>query len=174
MMTFESFGRNKNSECVYLSASCFRWHRKREFRCHFHFSFSHDIEKQIRILLFVFRFRLTLKNGFALRVSIFVFASLWKTDMNFVLRFSFSHYFEKQIWISFVIFAWLEKRITAPVQSFEAPATPAFTLYVTESKWIFLSPGPKWVVNSPPPSQWYVLHTHGTPFFNNGWQMIWW
>ena len=182
----------------------FRWHEKREFKYHIHFSFSHDIEKQIWILLFncfsfspnfekrfwtsyfVFRFRITLKNGYQFQFSFFVFASLWKTDMNFVFRFritlkngfefrfSFSHHFEKQIWISFVIFAWLEKRITAPVQSFEAPATPAFTLYLTESKWIFLSPGPKWVVNSPPPSQWYVLHTHGTPFFNNGWQMIWW
>ena len=171
----------------------FRWHGKKEFKCHIHFSFSHDIEKQIWILLFVFRFRLTLKNGFELRISFFVFASLWKTDMKFdflfritlkngfEFRFSFSHHFEKQIWISFVIFAWLEKRITAPVQSFEAPATPsgmtgAFTFYVTESKWIFLSPGPKWVVLSPPPPapQWYVLDTHGTPFFNNGWQMIWW
>ena len=177
------------------------------FRWHIHFSFSHGIEKQIWILLFVFRFRLTLKNGFELRISFFVFASLRKTDINFSFRFSFSHHFEKriwisffvfrfritlkngfefrfsfsdhfekQIWISFVILTWLEKRITAPVQSFEAPATPsgftgAFTFYVTESKWTFPSPGPKWVVTPP---QWYVLHTHGTPFFNNGWQMIWW
>ena len=85
----------------------------------------------------VFRFRITLKNGLE-------------------FRFSFSRHYEKQIWISFVILAWLEKRITAPVQSFEAPATPsgltgAFTFYVCESKWIFLSPGPKWVVNSPHP-----------------------
>ena len=188
------------------------------FRWHIHFSFSHGIEKQIWILLFVFRFRLTLKNGFELRISFFVFGSLRKTDINFSFRFSFSHHFEKriwisffvfrfrislknrfefrfsfshhfekqiwisffvfrfritlktgfefrfsfsdhfekQIWISFVILTWLEKRITAPVQSFEAPATPwgltgAFTFYVTESKWIFPSPGPKWVVNSPPP-----------------------
>ena len=183
----------------------FRWHEKKEFKCLIHSSFSHDIDKQIWILLFAFRFRLTLKNGFELRISFFAFASLWKTDTNFSFRFLFSHHFEKRIWIaffvfalpwktdlnfvsrfritlknriSFVTFAWLEKRITAPVQSFEAPATPSgltggFTFYVTESKWIFLSPGPKWVVNSPP-SQWYILHTHGTPFFNNGWQMIWW
>ena len=125
----------------------------------FHFSLSHHFEKRIPILVFVF-----------------CFASLWKTDMNcvfrfritlkngFEFRFSFSHHFEKQIWISFVIFAWLEKRITAPVQSFEAPATPlgltgAFTFYVTESKWIFLSPGPKWVVNSPPPNDMSYTHT---------------
>ena len=133
----------------------FRWHGKKEFKCHIHFSFSHGIEKQIWILLFVFRFRLTLKNGFELRISCFVFASLWKTDINFSFRFSFSHQFEKrisisffvfrfritlknglefrfsfshhyeqQIWISFVILAWLEKGITAPVQSFEAPPPP--------------------------------------------------
>ena len=87
----------------------FRWHGKREFKCHFHFSFSHDIEKQIWILLFVFRFRLTSKNGFELRISFFVFASLWKTDMNFSFRFSFSHHFEKRIWISFFVFALLWK-----------------------------------------------------------------
>ena len=87
-----------------------------EFKCHLHFSFLHDIEKQIWILLFVFRFHLTLKNGFELRISFFVFASLWKTDMNFVFRFcitlkngfefrfSFSHHFEKRIWISFFVF----------------------------------------------------------------------
>ena len=170
-----------------LVPTIFRWHGKKEFKCHIHSSFSHDIDKQIWILLFAFRFRLTLKNGFELRISFFAFASLWKTDINFSFRFSFSHHFEKriwisfflfrfritlkngfefrfsfshhfekQIWISFVIFAWLEKRITAPVQSFEAPPTPsgltgAFTFYVCESKWIFLSPGPKWVVNSPHP-----------------------
>ena len=111
----------------------------------FRFSLSHHFEIRISILVFVFRFRITLKNGFE-------------------FRFSFSHHFEKQIWISFVIFAWLEKRITAPVQSFEAPATPsgltgAFTFYVTETKWIFLSPGPKWVVNSPRPNDMSYTHT---------------
>ena len=189
-----------------LVPTVFRWHEKMEFKCHQHFSFSHDIEKQVWILLFVFRFRLTLKNGFELRISFFVFASLWKTDMNFVFAsfwkkdmnfvfrfrrfefcflffvfawlwqmvlnfvfcFSFSHHFEKQIWISFVIYAWLEKRINGPVQSFEAPATPsgltgAFTFYLTESKWIFLSPGPKWVVNflpPPPPPHPMICLTH--------------
>ena len=156
----------------------FRWHGKKEFKCHIHFSFSHDIEKQIWILLFVFRFRLTLKNGFELRISfslshhfekrisisVFVFRFRITLKNGFEFRFSFSHHFEKQIWISFVIFAWLEKRITAPVQSFEAPATPsgltgAFTFYVTETKWIFLSPGPKWVVNSPRPNDMSYTHT---------------
>ena len=116
----------------------------------FRFSFSHLFEKQIWILFFVFRFRITLKNGFE-------------------FRFSFSNHFEKQIWISFVIFAWLEKGITALVPSFEAPATPsglnaAFTFYVTESKWIFLSPGPKWVVNFPPPLMICLTHTRYSLF----------
>ena len=155
----------------------FRWHGKKEFKCHIHFSFSHDIEKQIWILLFVFRFRLTLKNGFELRISFFVFASLWKTDMKFdflfritlkngfEFRFSFSHHFEKQIWISFVIFAWLEKRITAPVQSFEAPPTPsgltgAFTFYVCESKWNFSLSGTKVSSKLPPPAPNDMSYTH--------------
>ena len=136
-----------------LVPTVFRWHGKEEFKCHIHFSFSHGIEKQFWTSYFVFRFRITLKNGYRFQFSLFVFASLWKTDMNFVFvfrfritlkngfefRFSFSHHFEKQIWISFV------------VQSFEAPLTGAFTFYVTESKWIFPSAGPKWVVNYPPP-----------------------
>ena len=92
-----------------LVPTVLRWHGKTEFKCHFHFSFSHDIEKQIWILLFVFRFRLTLKNGFELRISFFVFAPLWKADINFSFRFSFSHHFEKRIWISFFVFALLWK-----------------------------------------------------------------
>ena len=178
----------------------FRWHGEREFKCHFHFSFSHDTEKQIWILLFVFRFRLSLKNGFALRISFFVFASLWKTGINFSFRISFSHHFEKRIWISFLFFVfallWKTdlnfvsrflitlknrsefrlsflhdlKKGSLHQSSHSKPRPPpqggtgAFTFYVTESKWIFLSPGPTWVVNSPPPLQWYVLHTHSTPF----------
>ena len=182
------------TQCVYLSANCFSmawekgiqvpypffvfvWHWRTNLNFAFCFSFSPNFEKRFWTSYFVFRFRITLKNGYRFQFSLFVFASLWKTDMNFVFvfrfritlkngfefRFSFSHHFEKQIWISFV------------VQSFEAPLTGAFTFYVTESKWIFSSAGPKWVVNYPPPSpQWYFLNTHGTPFFNNGWQMIWW
>ena len=89
---FVYFSRLKNA-CT-LVPTVFRWYGKMAFKCHLHFSFSHDIEKQIWILLFVFRFRLTSKNGFELRISFFVFASLWKTDMNFSFRFSFSHHFE--------------------------------------------------------------------------------
>ena len=98
----------KKNACT-LVPTVFRWHGKKEFKCHIHFSFSHGIEKQIWILLFVFRFRLTLKNGFELRISFFVFGSLRKTDINFSFRFSFSHHFEKRIWISFFGFALLWK-----------------------------------------------------------------
>ena len=176
-------------ECVYLSANRFSMAWEKGIKCHIHFSFSHDIEKQIWILLFVFLFSPNFEKWFwtsyfvfrfhfekRISISVFVFRFRITLKNGFEFRFSFSHHFEKQIWISFVIFAWLVKRITAPVQSFEAPATPsgltgAFTFYVTESKRIFLSPGPKWVVNSPLPM---ICHTHGTPFFNNGWQMKWW
>ena len=149
----KTVGAKVNNVCT-LVPTVLRWHGRKEFKCHIHFSFSHGIEKQIWILLFVFRFRLTLKNGFELRISFFVFASLWKTDINISFRFSFSHQFEKRIWISFFVFRFritlkngfefrfsfshqknrsefrlsfwhdFEKRITAPVQSFEAPATP--------------------------------------------------
>ena len=109
-----------------LVPTVFRWHEKMEFKYHQHFSFSHDIEKQVWILLFVFRFRLTLKNGFELRISFFVFASLWKTDMNFVFTsfwkkdmnfvfrfrriefcFRFSLDFEKRLWTSYFVSRFL-------------------------------------------------------------------
>ena len=47
---------------------------------------------------------MTLKNGFEFRFSFFVFAALWKGDLNFGFCFSFSHHFEKRIWISFFVF----------------------------------------------------------------------
>ena len=68
----------------------------------FRFSFSPHFEKGIWISVFVFRFLITLKNGFEFRFSCFVFASLWKTDFNFVFRICIACYHpltltEKQI-----------------------------------------------------------------------------
>ena len=154
----------------------FAWHQKTDLSFAFCFSFSPNFEKRLWISVFVFRL---------------IFASLWKTDMNFVFRssfshyfesrfefhFSFSHHFEKQIWISFVIFAWLEKQITEPGQSFEAPATPSG---LTGAFMNFPLPGDKVSSKLPPPPPPHpplpndMSYTHGTPFFNNGWQMIWW
>ena len=71
---------NLTPQCAYLSANRFSMAREKGILNSisiFRFSFSHDIEKQIWILLFVFRFRLTLKNGFKLRCSFFVFTSLF-------------------------------------------------------------------------------------------------
>ena len=148
----------------------FAWHWKTDLNFAFCFSFSPNFEKRFWTSYFVFRFRITLKNGHQFQFSFFVFASVWKTDINFVFRFSFSHYFEKWIGISFLVFSslwttdlnfvchfgmtWKRNHCTSSV--IWSPATPsgltgAFTFYVTESKWIFPSPGPKWVVNSAPP-----------------------
>ena len=52
------------------------------------FVFAWHWLKQIWILLFVFRFRITLKNGHEFHFSLFVYASLWKTD-NKVAEHSF-------------------------------------------------------------------------------------
>ena len=97
----------------------------------FRFSFSHHFEKRIWILFFVFRFRITLKNRSEFRLS-------FLHDLKKGSLHQSSH---------------LKPR--PPPQG----GTGAFTFYVTESKWIFLPPGPKWVVNSLPPLRWYVLHT---------------
>ena len=104
------------SNACTLVPTVFRWHGKMEFKCHLHFLFSHDTEKQI---LF------------------FVFALLWKTDMNFSSRFSFSHHFEKRIWISFLHYLLLKNRL--------------------EFRLSFLHEFEKWINapviwNSPPPS----------------------
>ena len=92
---------NMNNACT-LVPTVFRWHGKKDFKCHIHFSFSHGIENQIWILLFVFRFRLTLKNGFELRISFFVFGSLWKTDLNFVCRFLITLKIRSEFRLSFL------------------------------------------------------------------------
>ena len=95
MMTFEGFGRNKNSECVYLSARrfsmawekgiqvpfpffVFAWHWKTNLNFAFCFSLSPNFEKRFCTSYFVFRFRITLKNGYEFCFSFFVFALLWK------------------------------------------------------------------------------------------------
>ena len=117
---FVYFSRLKNA-CT-LVPTVFRWHGKMAFKCHLHFSFSHDIEKQIWILLFVFRFRLTLKNGFEFQFSFFVFASLWKTDLNFVFRFCITCYW-KTDW-SFVCHFFMNLKSGLIHQSFETPPPP--------------------------------------------------
>ena len=106
-----------------LVPTVFRWHGKMAFKCHLHFSFSHDIEKQIWILPFVFRFRLTLKNGFELRISFFFFASLWKTDLNFVFRFCIACYWKTDC--SFFCHFCMNLKSGFIHQSFETPPTPS-------------------------------------------------
>ena len=154
---------------------------------HFSFLFSHDIEKQIWILLFVFRFRLTLKNAFELRFSFFVFASLWKTDMNFVFRFhiTLKNGFEFRFCMACYLKnrsefrllllhdSWKTDHCTSHLKSPNTPSgfTGKFTFYAKESNWIFSSPGPKWVVNSPAPM---ICPPHTVLLFNKGLQIIWW
>ena len=124
-----------------------------EFKFHFHFSLSRDIEKQIWILLFVFRFRLSLKNRFELRISFFVFASLWKTDMNFVSRFHITLKNGFEFRFSFLYGLLLKNRSESRLSflhdlkngslhqssHLRSPDTPsgltgAFTFYASESK----------------------------------------
>ena len=153
----------------------------------FRFSFWYDIEKQIWMLLFVFRFRLTFKNAFELRFSFFVFASLWKTDMNFVFRFhiTLKNGFEFRFCMACYLKnrsefrllllhdSWKTDYCTSHLKSPDTPSgfTGEFTFYAKESNWIFSSPGPKWVVNSPAPM---ICPPHTVLLFNKGWQIIWW
>ena len=123
---------------------------------------------------FVFHFRITLKTDLNF---VFVLALLWKTDLNFVspFRITLKNGFEFRF--SFLYGLLLKNRSefrlsffhdlkngllhrSSHLKSPDIPSrlTGAFTFYASESKWIFLSPGPKWVMNSSRP--------HGTPFFN--------
>ena len=177
-----------NNACT-LVPTVFRWHGKMEFKFHFHFSFfvfawqwktdlnfafrfslSPNFEKRIWTSVFVFRFRMTLKNGYE-------------------FRFWFSHHFEKRIWISFLyglLFenrsefrllllhdSWKTDHCTSHLKSSDTPSgfTGEFTFYAKESNWIFSSPGPKWVVNSPAPM---ICPPHTVLLFNKGLQIIWW
>ena len=54
--------------------------------------------------LSIFRFLSTCDTEKRIWISFFVFAALWKGDLNFGFCFSFSHHFEKRIWISFFVF----------------------------------------------------------------------
>ena len=166
-----------------LVPTVFRWHGKMEFKFLFYFSFSHDIEKRIWTSYFVFRFRITLKNGSEFRfnfVFIFaslwkriwilflVFASLWKTDLNFVFRFCMASLLKNRSEFRLSFFHDLKNGLLHQSSHLKSPDTPsrltgAFTFSASESKWIFLSPGSKWVMNSSRP-QWYVLPTRYSLF----------
>ena len=162
-----------------LVPTVFRWHAKMEFKFHFYFSFSRDIEKQIWISLFVFRFRLNFEKP--IWTSFLVFALLWKTDLNFVFRFCMACYWKTDLnFVCRFCMTWKTDLCTSPVIWGPRTCTPsgltgAFTFYASESKWILLSLGPKWEVNSPPPPPPHDMsYKHGTPFFNKGWLVIRW
>ena len=113
------------------------WHWKPGFD--FRFSFSRDIEKQIWILLLVFRFRLStlktdwnlvfrfsfsrhFKNVFEFYFSFFVFASLWKTEVNFVFRFCMACYWKTDL--NFLSRLCVTLKNVLMHQSFERPEPP--------------------------------------------------
>ena len=153
----------------------FAWHWKTDLNFAFCFSFSPKLWKTD--LNFVFRFSFSYHFEKRIWISFLVFALLWKTDLNFVFVWLV---IEKQIWISFVVFAWLEKRISAPVQSFEAPGHahprgwPGHSLFMQVKASEFYSPwgqSEKW---TPPPPPHDMSYKHGTPFFNKGWLVIRW
>ena len=81
------------------------WHWKTDLNFAFCFSFSPNFEKPIWT---GYEFRFSFSHYFEKRIWISFFVFVWLV-------------IEKQIWISFVVSAWLEKRISAPVQSFEVP-----------------------------------------------------
>ena len=162
-----------------LVPTVFRWHAKMEFKFHFYFSFSRDIEKQIWILPLFFRFRLNFEKP--IWTSYFVFRFRITSKNGYEFRFSFSHYFEKriwisffvfvwlviekQIWISFVVFAWLEKRISAPVQSFEVPGHAHPRGWPGHSLFMQVKGGQSEKWTPPPPAlSWYVLQTRYSLF----------
>ena len=150
----------------------FAWHWKTDLNFVFRFSFSDHFEKRKRVsfwfrfsfshhfektdLNFVFRFRITLKNGFEFRFS-FLYGLLLKNGSEF--RLSFFHDLKNGL---------LHRSSHLKSPDIPSRLTGAFTFYASESKWIFLSPGPKWVMNSSRP-QWYVLPTRYSLEMDDKW-----
>ena len=134
----------------------FAWHWKTDLNFAFRFSFSPNFEKRIWTSVFVFRFRITLKNGFEFR---FCMACYLKNRSEF--RVLLLHD------------SWKTDHCTSHLKSPDTPSgfTGEFTFYAKESNWIFSSPGPKWVVNSPAPM---ICPPHTVLLFNKGLQIIWW
>ena len=163
-------------ECVYLSANrfsmawengiqipfqfhfhfsffAFAWHWKTDLNFAFLFSFLPNFQKRIWTSFFVFRFRITLKNGFEFR---FCMACYLKNRSEFRLLLLHD--------------SWKTDYCTSHLKSPDTPSgfTGEFTFCAKESNWIFSSPGPKWVVNSPAPM---ICPPHTVLLFKKGWQI---
>ena len=170
-----------------LVPTVFRWHGKMEFKFHFHFSFFVFAWHWKTDLNFAFRFSFSPNFQKRIWTSFFIFASLWKTDMNFVFRFhiTLKNGFEFRFCMACYLKnrsefrllllhdSWKTDYCTSHLKSPDTPSgfTGEFTFYAKESNWIFSSPGPKWVVNSPAPM---ICSPHTVLLFNKGWQIIWW
>ena len=94
--------RNLLNACT-LVPTVFRWHKQMNSNFILFFVFLQPCKMEFHFH-FYFSFFVTLKNGFEFCFPFFVFAALWKGDLNFGFCFSFSHHFEKRIWISFFMF----------------------------------------------------------------------
>ena len=152
---FDGMGKWNSS---YISIFRFAWHWKTDLNFAFCFSFSPNFKKRIWISYFVFRFRITLKNGYEFCFN-FVFHFRITLKNGFEFLFSFSHRFEK--------------RITAPVQSFEVPGHPVGVdqgiHFLCKWKQVnFSLPGAKVSGELPPPPMICLTHTV-IPFLTMQW-----
>ena len=122
---------NQTNACT-LVPNVFRWHGKREFKCHFHLSFSHDIEKQIWILLFVFHFRPNFEKRFCTSYFVFRFRITWKNGYQF--QFSFFVFPARSVKNVCKITTWRENgnvyhRVTALLIPRSGRERPGFLAY---------------------------------------------
>ena len=103
---------NVDNACT-LVPTVFRWHKKMEFKFHFYFSFFFGLVKWNSISISSFRFLSTcdIENGFEFRFSFFVFAALWKGNLNFnactLVPTVFRWHKKNGIQISFLFFVFL-------------------------------------------------------------------
>ena len=107
----------------------FAWHWKTDLNFVFRFSLSHHFEKRKRVSFwFRFSFSHHFENGFEFRfsfshyfekriwISFLVFASLWKTDLNFVFRFCMACYWKIDLnFVCHFSMTWKTDYCTGPV-----------------------------------------------------------
>ena len=157
----------------------FAWHWKTDLNFVFRFSFSHHFEKRKRVSFwFRFSFSHHFENGFEFRfsfshyfekriwISFLVFASLWKTDLNFVFRFCMACYWKIDLnFVCHFSMTWKTDYCTGPV--IWSPRTspqgwPGHSLFMQVKASEFFSPRGR--------SEWWTPPAHTVlPFLTLKW-----
>ena len=141
------------------------------FKFHLYFSFFFGLVKWNSIPISIFRFFSTCDIEKRIWISFFVFAALWKGDLNFGFCFSFSHHFENGFEFRFSCFVFASLWKT----DFNFVFRTCIACY-WKTDWSFLHEFEKWINppviwnSTPPPPKGMTgvkrgLSLHNHPIF---------